>query len=60
MQENLGFIPALYKLLVVACTYNPSIPEIEAGRSEVRGCIWLHSDFDAILDYVRLCLKVDS
>jgi hypothetical protein len=31
--------------------------EMEMGRSEVQGCPWLHSEFEASLGYVRLCAK---
>lgn len=52
MQEALGFIPVLHKLVVVVPTCNPSIPEIEAG-SEVQGYPGLQGEFEAILEYMK-------
>lgn len=59
MQEALGFIPVLHKLVVVVCTCNSSIPETEAG-SKVQGNTWLQGKFEVILDYKKPDFKVNS
>lgn len=52
-----AFKEGMYKLGVVAPTYNPNTWEIEAGRSSVQGQPPLHSEFKSSLGHVRPCLK---
>lgn len=56
IHDALGWIPRLYKLGVVLYTCNPSTLELEVGESRVQGYPWLHSEWEASLDYMRLCL----
>lgn len=42
---------------VVVHAYNPGAWEAEVGRSGVRGHLWRHSEFEAMLWYMRVCLK---
>lgn len=42
---------------MVVHAHNPSIGEVEVGRSEVKGHLWLRSKFEPSLDYMRSCLK---
>ena len=46
----------LYKSDVVAQTYQPSLQEVEAGKSEIQSYPWLHR-LEASLGYMRPCLK---
>lgn len=46
----------LYKSDVVAQTYQPSLQEVEAGKSEIQSYPWLHR-LEASLGYMVLCLK---
>lgn len=42
--------------VIVVQVCNSSTQELEAGGSEVQGCLQLHSPFKVSLDYMRLCL----
>jgi hypothetical protein len=43
--------------MVVLYTHNPNTPEAEAGGLEIQGHFLPWSKFEAILDYIRSCLK---
>lgn len=53
----LGFIPAWYKLRMVAHICNPSTREVDAGRTEVQGYPQLQNESEDSLGYMRVCLK---
>lgn len=54
-----GFTKRIKKSRVVAnaCACNSSTGEAEAGKSRVHGRLWLHSESEANLGYMRPCLK---
>lgn len=49
--------PVPCKLDEVAHAYNFSTQEVEAGGPEVQSNLWLHSEFEATPQCMRLCLK---
>lgn len=51
---------ASQKLGMMAYVWNLSIWEVEAGESEVQDPPWLGNEFEASLDYLRLCLKAKA
>jgi hypothetical protein len=38
-------------------TCKPRAPEVEAGRPELQGYPWLHTEFEASMEYTKPCLK---
>lgn len=52
-----GSVAQTHRLWVVVNGYHPSIHKVETGELGVQGHPQLHIGFEAILDYIRLCLK---
>ena len=45
MHKALGYSLSSTEMDVVTHSYDPSIPEVEAGRAGVQGHLWLYSEF---------------
>lgn len=56
MREALGLFPE--PLIPLVHAYNPSPFKGEAGGSEVKGCLWQHTEFKASLGYMNPCIKI--
>ena len=41
-------------------TSNPSIWQVEAGETDVRGYLWLHEEFKASLGYMGPVSKINE
>lgn len=57
MRKALGYSPSTTTMDVVTHSYDPSIPEVEAGRAGVQGHFWLHSEFETSLSFMRSSLR---
>lgn len=57
MHKALGYSSSTTKMDVETHSYYPSIPEVEAGRAGVQGHLWLYSEFEASLSFMRSSLR---
>lgn len=55
--RNLGLTPAPQKVRGGGTPYPPSIPEVEAGRSQIQGHPWLSTHQVYSLRFMSPCLK---
>lgn len=49
--------PELHKPSLVVQVWNPRNGEVEKGGSEIQDYLWLHSNLEVNLVYMRSCLK---
>lgn len=52
--------PAQHRLGATVHTCGPSLPVVEARRSQIQSHRWLHSEYEASLSYMRPCVKTNN